>query len=414
MYTLVRAYGIEKLPNSLWKDLDVSLLKLSEIFIQYRDIYIELSSPFITDPIYVHLKDLESTYSGSQRTLSELFTYQPSLSLPTVAKIPSYVQKPAMYMDAFRAGYKLELTAPGHLPSSHFSEILKTEIAIRRDATSNKDLHDYCLFSVNGFLHPTDYDDKYLYVMEGGKSLRRSRRNTCGINSFERIGKIHKQRITVADFTPVDADTLLSRKVFIQAPPEFRDMTLMLSIGGYLITPEDNIFSKIADDLWILNTEQLDLLGKYFESRQYLDFESLNLTKFGKDKNKISLLEFQSNLVISKYLTLPQSFFIACEVPELTFRKQYVRHSPIANQYIAYSNPISPLFLGRGRQADYWKQQDESYWSITVENGYRPNLTKDTVDDISQLVDAGTNTPFNIFENSRAFILDIISQQETP
>jgi hypothetical protein len=317
-------------------------------------------------------------------------------------------------MDAFRAGYKLELTAPGHLPSSHFSEILKTEIAIRRDATSNKDLHDYCLFSVNGFLHPTDYDDKYLYVMEGGKSLRRSRRNTCGINSFERIGKIHKQRITVADFTPVDADTLLSRKVFIQAPPEFRDMTLMLSIGGYLITPEDNIFSKIADDLWILNTEQLDLLGKYFESRQYLDFESLNLTKFGKDKNKISLLEFQSNLVISKYLTLPQSFFIACEVTELTFRKQYVRHSPIANQYIAYSNPISPLFLGRGRQADYWKQQDESYWSITVENGYRPNLTKDTVDDISQLVDAGTNTPFNIFENSRAFILDIISQQETP
>lgn len=411
MYTLVRAYGIEKPPNSLWKDLNIVTMKLNEIFVAYKDIYIELTSPFINGPVYVHLSDLESTYSASPRTLAELFALEPNLSLPTVANIPLYVQKPAMYMDAFRAGYKLELTAPGHAPNSHFSDVLKTEIAIHREATSNKELHDYCLFSVNGFLHPTDYDDKYLYVMDGGKSLRKSRRNTCGINSFERIGKIHKRQIVDANFGAVDANTLFSRKVFIHAPIEFRNMTLMLSIGGYFIYPKENVFSRISDDLWILNTEQLDIVGKFFESRQYLDFSSLNLTEFGRDKNKISLLELQSNPVMAKYLTLPQSFFIACEKPDLTFREHYVRHSQIANQYIAYSNPKSPLFLGRGRQADYWKQQDESYWSITVENGSRPNLTKDTVDDISQLVDSGTNTPFSIYENSRAFLLDIINQQ---
>ena len=413
MYTLVRTYGIEKLPNSLWKDIDATALKLAQIYTAYKDIYIELASPFVNGPVYVHLKALEGTYSGNQMTLPELFTSVPNLALPTVLAIPQYTQHRAMYMDAFRAGYKLELTAPGHAPNSNFSEIFKTEIAIRRDATSNKDLHEYCLFSVNGFLHPTDYDSNYLYVMECGKSLRKSRRNTCGITSFERIGKLHKQQIASSHFSAVDINTPLSRKVFIHAPPEYRDMTLMLSIGGYLVTPEENVLVKISDDLWILNTEQLDIVGKFFESRKYLDFTSLNLTAFGKDKDKISLLELQSNEVMTKYLTLPQSFFIVCEAPDLTLRKQYVRHSPISNQYIAYANPISPLFLGRGRQADYWKQQDESYWSVTVENGYRPNLTKDTVDDVSQLVDSGTNTPFRVYENSRAFLLDIISQQAT-
>lgn len=340
-----------------------------------------------------------------------MFNEQPNLSLPTVVSIPEYEIQRAIYMDAFRAGYKLQLTAPGHNPDSVFSQILKTEIAIRRDGTSNEDLHNFCLFSVNGFLHQTDYDDKYLYVIDGGKSLHKSRSNTCGITSFERIGRVHKKQLTSEDLSLVEPNTPLASQVLIRVPPEFVGKSIMLSIGGYLVTPQDNALIRVADDLWILNTEALDLLGRYFESRKYLDFTSLLLTKFPKDMDKVSITEFNSNEVIGRYLTLPQSFIIAVETDRIIAAKSFVRHSSIASQYLVYTNPVSPLFLGRGRQADYWKQQDEGVWNITVENGYRARLTKETLDAGSHSIDSGSNTPYRTHENSRAFLLDIYSQK---
>lgn len=409
MYTLVKAYGVKKSLNSMWENHDVSSLKIFELFQTFRELYLELTNTFITGPLYVNLKDLESSYISSSLTLEQLFLSEPTLNLQTIPSVPKYEQKKIMYMDAFRAGYKVDITAPGHSPTSNFSSILKTELAIRRDATSNKDLHEFCLFTVNGFLHQTDYDDNYLYVLDGGKSLQKSRRNNCGITSFERIAKIHKKQITTANISLVENNIPLSRQVLITAPTEFRNKTLMLSIGGYLVTPHPNVFKRISDDLWILNTEQLDLVAKYFESSKYLDLSSLELTQFPKDPNKISLIELQSNEVMLKYLTLSQSFFIAVDVEQLSFIKQFVRHSPIANEFISFSNPTAPLFLGRGRQADYWKQQDENYWQITVENSFRPRLTYDTVDTNTRVIDSGNNPPYHIYDNSRAFLLDIIA-----
>lgn len=413
MYSLIRAYGVKNTLNSFWGNQNISSLKLFQIFQQYRDIYVELENTFIVGPIYVHLKALEDDYGSSNLTLAQLFADNPSLSLPTVDEMPEFTQQSVRYMDAIRAGYSIELSAPGQPPGSNASMESKTELSIRRDMVSNKDLHDYCLVTVNGYLHQTDYDNKYLYVIDGGNSLKKSRRNTCGITSFERIGKLHKKQITFSDFLKVDADTPLYKRMYISIPDEYAGMQIMLSLGGYLIVPEQNVFSRISDQLWIVNTEYLDFVGRYMESRYYLDYSALGLTKFPKDPDKVSLVELQSDQIISRYLTMSQSFIIALESENINYVKHYVRHSPIANQYITYSNPMCPLFLGRGRQADYWKEQDENYWSIFVENGYRPHLIYDTADSGSLNFDSGAPTPYKIYENSRAFLMDMISDIRT-
>lgn len=409
MYSLIRAYGVKKASSSLWQDQDISNLKIFEIFQLYRELYLELESPFVTDNVFVNIKDLEEDYVSSQFTLGELFADDPNLALPLTQVIPTYTQKHAHYMDAFRAGYKIEITAPGHSPTSNYSQNNKTELAIRRDATSTKELHENCLVTVNGYLYQTDYDTNYLYVLDGGKSLKKSRKNTCGILSFEQIGKVDKIQITVNDFELVESNIPLSKQVLFKTPIDFRNKTLLLSIGGYLVLPNEKVFKKLSDDNWILNTEKLDLVSRYMESRNYIDYSDLDLTVFPKDKDKVSLIELQSNEVVTKLLTHKQSFFITIDIPNLAFVKQFIRHSPIANHFIAYHNPTSPLFLGRGRQADYWKQQDESLWSITVENGFRPNLTTDSVDSGTHNANPGSNTPYNIYENSRAYLLDIIA-----
>lgn len=409
MYTLKRAYGIEYGYNKLWNDQVIDNFKLFELFQIFRDLYLDLENPFITGNVFVQLKDIEQDYNSSQLTLNELFTSNPNLVLPTVSSIPRYEQKRIRYSDAIREGYKLDIAAPGYAPGSNVLPITKTEVTIKREATSNKDLYDYCLFTINGYLHSTDYDNKFLYVVDGAKSLKKSRKNTAGILSFERIGKVTQKPITVNDISKTAPDIPLYQKVFITIPQEFIGQSIMLSIGGYLVIPEPNTFYPISDNLWILNLEKLDTVGRYFESRNYLDYTDLGLTTFPEDKDKVSLVELQSDEVITKYLTLKNSFFIAVNVPNLVYEKKFVRHSSIANQYLAYKNPTQPLFLGRGRQADYWKEQDEGVWSITVENGFKPRLIFDNLDNNSHPFDSGAVTPYNIYENSRAFLLDMVA-----
>lgn len=411
MYSLVRAYGVKNSPNSLWQDQDISNLKMFELFQMFRQLYLELSNPLLTDNVYVNISDIEEQYFAFDDTLDVLFASNPTLSLPTVASIPSYTQKYARYMDAFRAGYKVDITVPGQKPGS--SQEDATELAIRRDGTSNKDIHDFCLVTVNGFLYQTDYDDNYLYVLDGGKSLKLSRKNTCGLTSFEDIGKVSTKQITKDNISAMDATTALAHKALITVPDEFVGKALMLSIGGYLVIPSPNAFRAISDNLWILNTEQLDIVGRYFESKNYVDLSSLNLTVFPKDPNKVSLIELISDDVMVSYLTHPQSFFISVDTDTLVYIKHFIRHSALAGIYTAYSNPTQPMFLGRGRQADYWKQPDENQWVITVENGFRPNLLHDTIDKESIPNDSGANPPYDIYSNSRAFLLDFIADIKT-
>lgn len=409
MYTLKRAYGVKQQFNSMWQDHDVSNYKLFELFQFFRDLYLHLENPFIFGDIFVRLKDLEQDYNGSNQTLAELFASDPNLSLPTVTSIPRFEVKSIRYSDSVREGYKCEIAAPGYRPYAKVSDSHKTELLINRTGTSNKDLHEYCLFTVNGYLHNTEYDKDFLYVIQGGKSLMKSGQNTCGITSFERIAKVIKKPMTQFNITRVNADTPMSKKVFITIPSEFDNMSVMLSLGGYLVIPEENTFFKISDNIWVLNVEKLDIVGRYFESRKYLDYSSLGLTSFGHDRDKLSLIELLSDEVLLKYFSMPQSFLIAVDTPNLVYKKHFVRHSSIANRYLAYSNPVQPLFLGRGRQADYWKEQDEDIWSITVENGYRPRLIFDNKDNGSDIFDSGAVTPYHIYENSRAFLLDMLT-----
>ncbi len=409
MYSLVRAYGVKNSLNSLWQTQDISGLKLFEIFQLYRELYLELTNSFITGPVYVHLTALDEAYSSSTETLDEIFAADPNLSLPTVTEIPTFEQKKVFYSDGPRHGYSIGVAAPGHPVDSNFSELLKTELVISRPGILPRDLHEYCLITVNGFLYQTDYDTNYLYVPEAGKSLLKSRQNTCGIASFERIGKVTKKQITAADVSLVESTVPMSQRVLIKTPPEFRGKALMLSVGGYLVTPHENVFKQISDDVWILHTEKLDIVSRYFESRNYVDYDSLGLTEFPKDMDKVSLIELESNEVTMKYLTHPQSFFISVDTPKLVTVKHFLRHSNLPNYYKTVANPTCPLFLGRGRQADYWKEEEGTEWAIRVANGYRVNLTTDTVDKGSIKADSGSNTPYRIYENSRAYLMDFIA-----
>ena len=60
MYSLQKAYGVGVSMGSVWGDVDLSTLAVKQIYTQYREMYLVLTNPLITDP--VNVKELGLLY----------------------------------------------------------------------------------------------------------------------------------------------------------------------------------------------------------------------------------------------------------------------------------------------------------------------------------------------------------------
>ena len=108
-YTLTSAYGVLLSQSGSWSTLSLASTPVNVIFQTYRKVYLTISIPSSTTPLYVDMDSLRNTYSAYSDTLQNLLTSFGSNSLVTISSIPTPNTKTVIYQDAFRAGYKVEL-----------------------------------------------------------------------------------------------------------------------------------------------------------------------------------------------------------------------------------------------------------------------------------------------------------------
>ena len=415
MYSLQKAYGVGVSMGSVWGDVDLSTLAVKQIYAQYREMYLVLTNPLIADPVNVNLADLKDEFINYDGTLVDLFTEIGDRALPTVTAIPKYKTKWAVFGDAYSQGFKVEINEPGRVPDNNGKHDNKTEVTITRPRLNARYMYEHCLVSLNGYFYPTDYDANNLYILNGGKSLLRSRRNQIGILSFQDVAKIEQLPVTKDMISKMGVDGKYANEVVFSIDPKYQNKSVILCLAGHLVFPNEHNFKKIADNDWLLSMSDLPIIERYFESKNYIDYSSLGLTVFPDNPNKINVEEFLSDEVLEKYITHEQSFFIVVDTPNLIRNHNYIRGSKLPGMFTAYEEPKSLLFVGRGRTAEYWKTYEDGQWAVNVVNSYMPNRTFDSVNEKHREINAGTDTPHRLYYDSRAFFLDLgVDVLETP
>lgn len=407
MYSLKKAYGVGAAVDSTWGFIELDNVSVKDIYSRYRRVYLELENPLIAGPVNVDLEDLKDEFINFEGTLEELFTEINNRALPTVEKIPSYKTKWAIFGDAFSQGYKVELVEPGRAVDYTGKRDHKTEVSITRPRLNSKYMYEHCLVSLNGYFYQTDYDDKNLYVLNGGKSLLRSRRNQIGILSFQDIAKIEQLPLVGSMISKTNDSGKYSNEAVITLDKKYRDKSIILSLAGHLVFPNDFNFKKIGEDNWLLVMSDLPIIERYFESKDFIDYSNLGLTSFVDNPDKIDVQEFLSDNVMEKYITHEQSFIIIVDTPNLIKSHHYVRSSKLPGMFTAYEEPKGLLFVGRGRTAEYWKTYEDGHWAMNVVNSYMPNRTFDSINQKNRTINAGTDTPHRLYYDSRAFLLNL-------
>jgi hypothetical protein len=377
MYSLINATVLSYATDSQYETVDLSNTPINVIYSIYSEVYLTLSNPYLTSNVYVDFNAVKPQISGYQGLIYQWLANIGNATLPTIAAIPSTTVLYARYSDATHAGYKANVCKIGFQNPLNYPVDLLPDLQITRPgySTNLQLINQYCLTTVNGFLHQTDYDGTYAYIQHGASTMRKSNLNNFGILSFLDIGTITTFPI---DTTKVYADTSntgmsLKNKIYLNINQSITGNSVMLSLGGYLVFPQPNVFYQVSDSIFCLHTDALPLLQRYFESSQYIDLSSLGLSQTALYPGAINASELLSDAVIKLYLQLPQSFWIVVNSPTLNFNPVYIQNSKLPGSFISYIKPINPLMVGYGRMAEYWSVYEDGQWSMNVDNSFLVN-----------------------------------------
>lgn len=409
MYVYEKSLVISKNLGSKWEDVNLSEIKLIDIFSVYRKIYITLSSVYLENPITVDLDTIRVEYVNSQMTINEFLIHIGNRTLIATSVVPNLETNYAIFSDAFRAGYKVELQNIYNANSANLPLSEKTSLRLSRPNpdTDMQVLYDHCMVSINGYFHMTDCDGDYAYVLDASESMFKSRQNQIGILSFFNIGKIEQVPITI-DMISKQSNTVgMKNKTFVKLNKDITNKTVMLVLGGYLLFIDNKSFFQINDDTFAINFGEMPLLERYFESQPYLNLKHLGLPQSTDNMSLVNVEEFYSDVVLTKYLTLKQSFFVVIDSPSIFTNKIYLRPSNLPGMFTAYKEPKYPFFVNNGRIAEYWKTFEDGHWTVNVQDSYLKNSVFSSKPD-SELVNVSdSNIPLRTYYNSRGFLLEI-------
>jgi hypothetical protein len=418
MYSYVKAVCLARTAGSQWIEQNISNHVVFSIYDTFAKVYIELSLPALPQNIYIDLDTLRSEFSSFTGTLNEMLVLLGSRTLETVPQLPNIDIKFVKYCDAVAARYKIDIckigiNLPANYPIEDKPDLVLTRPSYSTDMTL---IHSHCLVTVNGYVHMTDTDGQKAYVVDGGKTLQRSRMNKLGIISFLDVGRLTKIKLNPSNIAPQTPSGNLVDRTFFSVDVDLTRKSCILILGGYIVMPEQGVFWQTGTNTFALDWSRLPHIERIYESEKTLNLSSLNLNADSLNPNLFSLSEMISNTTLTKYMTLSQSFLVVVDKEFLITKKIPIKHSNMPGMFIAYQDPTYPLFVGHGKIAEYWKthEGDNQRWAVTVADSYYQNFI------ISQQNTTNLNLINNnvvsqrSFYNSRGNMLEISGYNLTP
>jgi hypothetical protein len=409
MYTYVSATVLGRSPGAQWVEKDLQQMPLYVIFNSYFGVYLTLTIPAQTDPLYVNLELLRPELSAVPDTLAVWLNAIGNRTLPTVEEIPSSQVAYATFSDAFKAAYKVDTPRPGDNVPIYFPPTDTTTALMTRPRydTDLRLIDQYCLVSINGYFHRTASDQGSTYIYDGLTTMRKTRDNHVGILSFKDVGALTKIRLTPEQIYKQAAGSDLKTRTYFHIPQDITGKAVFLVLGGYLVFPEAGIFWPTGPKTFALNFGMLPLVERYLESRHHLDLSSLNLTVNPQMPDLVNISELFSDEVLTAYLTLSQSFLVIVDAPSLFTQRLYLRRGAAPTMFVAFEEPRYPLILNNGQVAEYWSVKEDGQWSITVRDSflrYRPYMTT-TGEDVVNITEQ--TLPARQYYRSRGYFLEI-------
>lgn len=356
MYSLHSAHVRTTRRNSRWELRDLSAMTLKYLKDNFDEIWLFVDQYSFEAPQAVYFGDLVELMREDDPalTITDWLTQMGNDTLPFRSELPRFNPQYVKYTNGWMAGFEFTPVGDPGTPTQGGSPYDKDDLLVTKENVDPLIIGKYGLFSINGLYHITDYNHQGAYIKGGNRSVRRSNDNQIGLTSFEDVGEIRCHPITESMISSAGGGRGLIKGTYITLPDtiDIENKTVLMVIGGYLQVLSKT-YTRVADRSWRIELGNLSLLERYYESYKFIDYSSLGLSDYEPNPTLISKDEFFSDAVLTRYLTLQQSFVVVVDSPSFFQEYRAIETAGLPGRYYSSKTDPYPVVGAYGRLLEY-------------------------------------------------------------
>lgn len=375
MYQLVRAYGILRNAEGLHQPVTIDNLPLSQLFTEYSNLYVVVTNT--TDPTEKALDIYKLPYQIRflSVTLQQWFSTIGAATLPTEPVPVGPRQVFVRHWNLHQEDFDITLANANLHPTVELEEDQQVDVLLRKAGAHYDQIVQYGLVSINGFLHALDHNEQGVYVLGGGTSRRRSGKHRVGLLDFQHIGPIKVLPITEASLYKRRETQPYSDAVYIELPESIGQKKVVLVLGGWLHVDQKD-YQIVSDTVIKVSFNNYPWFKRFMQTKDWLDLSALGVQP--EDNGSYSIAALHSDATLTKWLTLPQSFVVLIDTPELATGFGELQSTQLPGRYYSSVKPEYPIIVGDGRLAEVVSTFERHKWVLAVDNAFQDNVVFDT------------------------------------
>lgn len=411
MYTYVRALARTKGGNGTWNNVDISTLPLYQVYATYSSIKAILTNPVITGQMTVDFDDLPEALRVLTISFPEWLVSIGNKTLPVTYSVPSEEATAVRHIDAWY--WNFQIKPANHLknPDAQMLHDEQVDLFVKKEGVDPLELQKYCIATVNGMTHRLSSSTEGTFIIGGCTSGRLAKDNQVGFLDFSGLGDIDTVSLSSTQITrPVD-DLPLTDSVYLNVGQSMLGKTVFLSFGGYFF-PLSDAYDVVADKVLKVNTRLMDLIGRYYESREFVDWSSV-FVPYQADKlpDRVVREAFETDATIEAILDMPQSFIVILDAVDIDVTYRALDKTQLPGVYVAHeTEPVAPVVVNYGRLPEYMAVKEVNQYVVKIQSYMRRDPQRENVSmaDLVVYEDASRTPQPNRYSDARLMMIQKI------
>ena len=365
MYQFVEATLLPRKHGSTWTSVNIGPMLMSTLYSDFVEGIITLTNPSMSGELYVALSDIRtSNLPYYNVTFNAWLGTLGNLALPGTYHNPEFTVKYANFSNAWQSGFTLQKVHP-IFDDVQVNTTELTDLYATKPNVPNVP-QKYVVSIVNGLMHLSVPFKTGIKIKDGAKTVDISGDNRVGFLSFYKIAEVQQFGITPdMIYAAPNSNGDLQYGVYLDLNMDLTDKTLMFSFGGYLYA-NYSTFKIISREqgIVIVYPYRLEIAKRILDSKDLIDLSSLQLSTNPNSPESISLTECTTPEVISRYITLPQSFAIVIDHPNVVGNRIPLGQTTQPGHYESATLPKHLLMDSVGKTPVYWRKFAKRCWIL--------------------------------------------------
>jgi len=354
-YTFVKSLVATKTNPARYIEHDMSTMDLNDFHRDYFNAHIELLHIPTGETRYVYYDTIRTLIGvdSRPRSLNDWLGSIGNQTLPTTTAKPNLEPMLAKYNEVFRAGYSVTPTDINRHPDSNIPKADRRDLLLRKPGVDYMSNAPYLLASVNGMIHRVIGSTYGFYIPNGWQSATIANHNRAGLISFRELGPLTTIKITPNMVYKTRPDQEYRNFAYVRLPESVEGKTVLLVLGGYLHAL-DGLYSLINERTLKIDFNNLLFPDRIYDSINRIDLSSLELDGKPNNDKHYAIKDLYADEKLLAYLTLPQSFIVIVNSPNVYVQKHAVGLTRLPGRFVV-RQPLKPfpLFSALGRCYDY-------------------------------------------------------------